>query len=72
VKIEITTKFETSHAGNNHTVIVARIVTDEGVEICQAEDRDSWPDSSERPATASSAPGDREDEAHAGQRHERG
>lgn len=55
MKIEIVTKFETSHVGSNSTCIEARILTDSGIEICRGEDKDSWPDSKEAPASAKRA-----------------
>ena len=44
MKIEIITKFETSHTGNNETTIEAKIVTGAGIEICSGSDKDSWPE----------------------------
>jgi hypothetical protein len=55
MKIEIVTKFETSHVGNNDTTIEARILTDTGIEICSGTDKDSWPDPKKSPASAKRA-----------------
>lgn len=55
MKIEIHTVLETSHVQNYRTVIVAKLLTDNGIEICSGSDRDSWPDRTERPASVKEA-----------------
>ena len=55
MKIEISTEFETSHTDNYKTKILARIVNDQGVVLCEGEDHDAWPDAKERRASAKEA-----------------
>lgn len=55
MKIEISTEFETSHVGDYRTRIVARILNNQGVVLCEGEDADSWPRGSERRASAKEA-----------------
>lgn len=55
MKIEIVTQFEASHTGQNSTTIEAKILTDDGIEICSGTDKDSWPDARKAPASAKRA-----------------
>lgn len=55
MKIEVSTEFETSYTQNYRTKIIARIVNDAGVVLCEGQDEDSWPNAEQRRATAQEA-----------------
>ncbi len=55
MKIEISTAFEMSYSDHYKTKIVAKIVNDNGVVLCEGQDEDSWPDANERRASAKAA-----------------
>lgn len=42
MKIEISTEFETSYTEQYRTKIIARIVNDKGVILCEGADEDYW------------------------------
>ncbi len=44
MKIEVVTKFDTSHVGNHGTIIEVKILTDDGIEVCSGIDKDEWLD----------------------------
>ncbi len=57
MRIEIVTRFDTSHTGNHSTTIEAKILTDTGIEICSGSDRDTWPDAKHARASTKRAVG---------------